>query len=72
MKKIIFAAAMVAMMCAGNVVYAQVKKSEPVKTEQTASKKAESSKKACKETKAKKAESAKAVTPVNNAKKGMK
>ena len=56
MKKIIFAAAMVAMMCAGNVVYAQVKKSEPVKTEQTASKKAESSKKACKETKAKKAE----------------
>ena len=45
MKKIIFAAAMVAMMCAGNVVYAQVKKSEPVKTEQTASKKAESSKK---------------------------
>lgn len=29
MKKIIFAAAMVAMMCAGNVVYAQVKKSEP-------------------------------------------
>ena len=66
MKKIIFAAAMVAMMCAGNVVYAQVKKSEPVKTEQTASKKA------CKETKAKKAESAKAVTPASNAKKGMK
>ena len=57
MKKIIFAAAMVAMMCAGNVVYAQVKKSEPVKTEQTASKKAES---------------AKAVTPASNAKKGMK
>ena len=41
MKKIIFAAAMVAMMCASNVAFAQVKKVAPVKTGQTASKKAE-------------------------------
>lgn len=41
MKKIIFAAAIVAMMCAGNVVYAQTpSKKADVKKEQTVTKKA--------------------------------
>lgn len=40
MKKIIFAAAIVAMMCAGNVVYAQTpSKKADVKKEQTVAKK---------------------------------
>lgn len=59
MKKIIFAVAMLAMMCVGNVVYAQTKKAEPIKTEQTAAKKAENKtavKKVVKANKAKKAE----------------